>query len=230
MYNIAIIPARGGSKGIPKKNIIDFCGKPLLAWTILQSKASSLLNEVYVSTDSDEISQIAESYGASVIKRPTEISGDNATSEQALTHALEHLYKKQSQPIDYVIFLQATSPLRETKDINSAIQTIIDKKADSLFSAAQLGDFLIWSNDQQGLKSLNYDHQNRKRRQDFGQQLVENGSIYVFKPEILKSLGNRLGGKIAYSLMELWKSFEIDDQEGLLFCQELFALKLKPKI
>ena len=218
---IAIIPARGGSKGIPKKNIIDFLGKPLLAWSIEDAKGSSFIDGVYVSTDDEEIAKVAEQYGARVIWRPKEISGDFSPSEEALKHAV----REASQPIDYVVFLQATSPLREAKDIDNAIKKIIAEDADSLFSAAEIGDFFIWRRNGDILESLNYDYKERKRRQDFGEQFVENGSIYIFKPEILFAHNNRLGGKIVISEMELWKSFEIDDMEGLAFCQELARIK-----
>ena len=115
--------------------------------------------------------------------------------------------------------------MRETKDIDNAIKKIIAEDADSLFSAAEIGDFFIWRRNGDTLESLNYDYKERKRRQDFGEQFVENGSIYIFKPEILFAHNNRLGGKIVISEMELWKSFEIDNMEGLAFCQELARIK-----
>jgi len=222
---IAIIPARGSSKGIPKKNIINFLGKPLLAWSIEDAKNSRLINAVYVSTNDKEIAKVAEKYGAEVIWRPKEISGDLSISEEALKHAVNEIYKKNPQKIDYIVFLQATSPLRETEDIDNAIEKIISEEADSLFSGAEIGDFLIWKKSGNQLESLNYDYKNRKRRQDFGEQFVENGSIYIFKPEILFKYNNRLGGKIVISKMEFWKSFEIDNLEDLKFCEEIFKIK-----
>lgn len=222
---IAIIPARGDSKGIPKKNIVDFCGQPLLAWSIEQAKGSKKINNIYVSTDDKEIASVSEQYGAKVIWRPKEISGDFSPSEEALKHALGEIDKKDPQKIDYVVFLQATSPLRETRDIDKAIEKIISEGADSLFSGAELGDFYIWKKKKNQLESLNYDYRNRGRRQELEEQFVENGSIYVFKPEILFKYNNRLGGRITISKMELWKSFEVDDQEGLEFCKNIFEAK-----
>lgn len=227
MHNIAIIPARGGSKGIPKKNLIDFCGKPLIAWTILQAKSARGVDEVFVTTDSDEIAEVSKRYGATTIIRPSELAADTTTSEAALEHALQKAQKSQPQAIDYVVFLQATSPLRESGDIETALTTIAKAHADSLFSAAELSDFLIWSQAGGRLQSLNYDYLNRRRRQEEEKpHLVENGSIYIFKPDILKKYHNRLGGKISYSLMELWKAFEIDDYHGLKLCDDLFRIKL----
>lgn len=223
---IAIIPARGGSKGIPKKNIIDFCGKPLLAWSIQQALDSSLVNEVYVSTDDTEIAAVAKKYGAQVIKRPEEISGDTAKSEDALKHVIVEVQKNNPAKIDYVVFLQATSPLREARDIDNAINKIISENADSLFSGADLKDFCIWKKVDGVLNSVNYDYRQRGRRQDFGEQFVENGSLYVFRPEILFADNNRLGGKITISKMEFWKSFEIDEPEDIEFCKNIFQIKL----
>ena len=222
---IAIIPARGGSKGIPKKNIINFLGKPLLAWSIEDAKSSRLISAVYVSTDDKEIAKVSRKYGAEVIWRPKEFSGDSSPSEDALKHAMNEVYKAEPQKIDYVVFLQATSPLREAKDIDNAIKKIISADADSLFSGAEIEDFYIWKKMGNKLVSFNYDYKKRKRRQDFGKQFVENGSIYIFRPEILFKYNNRLGGKIVISEMEFWKSFEIDDLESLKFCEEIFKLK-----
>jgi CMP-N,N'-diacetyllegionaminic acid synthase len=227
---IAIIPARGGSRGIPMKNIVNFLKKPLLAWSIEDAKNSKLIDNVYVSTDNKAIAEVSEKYGAKIIWRPKEISGDLSPSEEALKHAVNEIYKKNPQKIDYVVFLQATSPLRDAKDINNAIEKIISEDADSLFSGAEIGDFYIWKEKKNRLKSLNYDYKNRKRKQDFGEQFVENGSIYIFKPEVLFKYNNRLGGKIIISKMEFWKSFQIDSWDDLKFCKDLFKIKKVEKI
>lgn len=222
---IAIIPARGGSKGIPKKNIVNFCGNPLIVWTIKQAKKSKYIDEIYISTDDKDIASVSEKHEAKIIWRPKEISGDFSSSEEALKQAVNEIYKKDPKAIDYIVFLQTTSPLRETKDIDNAVDKIISERADSLFSGAEIGDFYIWGKKGEKLGSLNYDYKNRKRRQEFGKQFVENGSIYIFKPEVLFEYNNRLAGKISISEMEFWKSFEIDDFENLKFCEELFKIK-----
>lgn len=222
---VAIIPARGGSKSIPHKNIVDFCGKPLLAWSILQAKGVPQIDEVFVSTDDDTIAAVAKKYGAQVIPRPSDISGDTATSESALQHAVSFIETKEQLSLSYVVFLQATSPLRESSDIERAIETVKKEKADSLFSGAEIGDFYIWAKQNGALRSSNYDYKDRKRRQEYGEQFVENGSIYVFKPEVLTKFRNRLGGKIVLSEMAFWKSFEVDSPEDLEFCKTLFKIK-----
>lgn len=227
---VAVIPARGGSKGIPHKNIIEFCGKPLLAWSIEQAKAAAGVSSVWVSSDSDEILEVASRYGAQLIKRPESIAGDTATSESAWLHALDSI-ESQGKQVDIMLAMQATSPLRESSDIERALQDFQRQDCDSLFSCAELEDFFIWEKDDQGnFRSLNYDYLNRKRRQDVGRQYVENGSFYLFKPQILRTLNNRLGGKIGISMMEFWKTFEIDSWKDLEFCELLMNNYLLPKV
>lgn len=221
---ISIIPARGGSKSIPKKNIIDFCGKPLIAWSIEQSLKSKYIRGVYVSTDDKEITGISENYGAKIIWRPNELATDTSSSDDALLHAISEIEKLGR--IDLVIFLQATSPLREKDDIDNAIEKFFSEDSDSLFSAAVLEDFCIWENDKGNMKSVTFDFKNRGQRQDRKPYYLENGSIYIFKPEILKQFNNRLGGKIIYYPMPLWKSYEIDNYETLEACEYFMKKKI----
>jgi len=217
---VAIIPARGGSKGIPKKNLIDFCGKPLVSWTIEQALAIKSISTVWVSSDSNQILNVAKNLGANTISRPKSLSSDTATSESTWSHAL-NIIEQKTGTVDIVIGLQPTSPVREPKDIEKAIKIFEKSKCDSLFSATEIGDFYIWQKKGKKLISLNYDYNNRGRRQDYTKQYVENGSFYLFKPQILKKFNNRLGGKIKISLMEFWKSFEIDSLEDIELCETL---------
>jgi N-acylneuraminate cytidylyltransferase len=222
MKILCIIPARGGSKGIPKKNIIPFANKSLIGHSIVQALNSKFITDVVVSSDCDEILNVSKSYGAKTIKRPDDISTDTSTSESALLHTIQSLEDEYK----YVVFLQATSPLRTTNDIDNCIRTIIDKDLDSAFSASILEDMLIWKLDGEDLKSVNYDYKNRKRRQDSEKQYVENGSIYVFKKDGFMVNNNRLFGKIGLSLMESWKMFEIDSFEDLELCEIIFENKI----
>lgn len=221
-----IIPARGGSKGIPGKNIMDFWGKPLLAWSILQAQQAKTVNAVYVTSNDEAILKVAEDYGAIPIRRPDELSTDTATSEAALLHALNYIEKERATSIDVVVFLQATSPLRESEDIDGAIQKLIDENADSLFSSARLEGFFIWQETEEGLKSLNFDYKRRLRRQDVKPQYVENGSIYLFKPHVLRTTNNRLGGRIATYEMDFWKTWEINSLEDRALCEWYFMNRL----
>jgi len=216
----AIILARGGSKGIPKKNIIDFCGKPLIFWTIDQCLKSKYINNVWVSSESDEILDIATKYGSETIKRPIEISGDFVSSEVAWLHAIDYIKKKQD--IDIIVAPQVTSPLRESKDFDKALEQYKKNGFDSMFSSSISEDLFLWQkNALDGLESINYDYINRKRRQDNQLQIIENGSFYIFTSEIIKKYKNRFGGKIGHFQMEFWKMIEIDNIEDLRICNAL---------
>jgi N-acylneuraminate cytidylyltransferase len=219
---ICLIPARGGSKGIPLKNIQLLGGKPLVAHSIEQARQCPAITRVLVSTDHPEIAQVARQYGAQVIDRPAAISNDTATSESALLHALDHLRDQEAFEPDLVVFLQPTSPLRQPRDIAGALQTFEQEQVDSLFSACPLHSF-VWRRTDGRLESHTYDYQHRQRRQDAAEDFLENGSIYIFKPWVLRQLGNRLGGKIGIYLMEVYDSFQVDTPEDLELLQILFS-------
>ena len=216
---IAIIPARGGSKGIPRKNLIGFCGKPLIAWSIEQAKNSKYIEDVYVSSDDKEILEVSQRFGAKVIPRPKELAADTSSSEDALLHAISYVQDIDNKKNDGVVFLQSTSPIRTNEDIDNAITLFLDSNADSLFSAAMLEDFCVWGKQAGTLKSITYDYKNRQRRQETEKYYLENGSIYIFKPEVLKKFQNRLGGKIVIYPMPMWQSYEIDTAEDIEICE-----------
>ncbi|CAA7613616.1 CMP-N-acetylneuraminic acid synthetase [Candidatus Terasakiella magnetica] len=209
---VAIIPARGGSKGILRKNVRVVGGLPLIAHSILDGRDSVRVTEVYVSTDDAEIAEVSRSHGARVIERPADISGDTASSETALIHALDVI--EQDGPVDLVVFLQCTSPVRSGADIDAAIATLEREQADSLLSVSPSHRFL-WKQGPQGPVALNYDPMKRPRRQELEPQYMENGSIYLFRPWVLRRFANRLGGKIALSVMSPRAAFEIDDELDL---------------
>jgi len=216
---VAIILARGGSKSIPGKNIIDFCGKPLIAWTIEQLQQSKGINSVWVSSDSKKILSVSEAFGAEIIHRPAEISGDAATSESGWLHALDYIENKVGY-VDLVVAPQVTSPLRESADIERGLSDFYKQKCDSMFSCSVVKGLFLCERRQDGtLKGINYDYKNRKRRQDTIKQYIENGSFFLFKPEILRKFNNRLGGKIGVTEMEFWKMFQIDEPSDIKLCQ-----------
>ena len=175
----AIIPARGNSKGIKRKNLINFCNQPLIYWSIKQALESKLITNVVVTSDNPEILNFSEKCGAIAIKRPVKISGDKATSESALIHAIKTI----NFEIDVLVFLQATSPLRSTNDIDDAIKKFLKDKSSSLFSGSKMNDFNIWSKSKRNLKSINYNWKRRTIRQSKKNEIwCENGSIYVTRP------------------------------------------------
>lgn len=221
MKTISIIIARGGSKGIPKKNIMDFCGKPLVNWTIEQSFKCNSIDEVYVSTDSTEIADIAHKAGANIIIRPDYLATDTTTSEDVILHAIDKI------DCDLVVFPQVTSPLRFSDDFTKAIDIFNRKTLYSLMSVCQLEDYCIWN--EKG--SVSYDYKNRGRRQDRKSLYLENGSFYIFKPEGIKKYRNRLHEKIGMYEMNFWQSYEIDSLQDIPIC-EYFMMKniLKKKV
>jgi N-acylneuraminate cytidylyltransferase len=225
---IAIIPARGGSQRIPRKNLIRVAGRPMLSHTIDHARKASCLSSIYVSTDDDEIAVLAQQSGAEVIRRPADLSTAVAASESALLHVLDSRRERGLEDPALVVFLQCTSPVRRHDDIDRAVDTLIADDADSLFSAHRDAAF-VWQHINGKLQSITYDYQNRGRSQDRPPQFIENGSLWVFKPWVLRQFGNRLGGRISVYEMDYFCSFDIDtlDQleivENILRRPQLFA-------
>lgn len=224
MRTIAVIPARGGSKGLPRKNVLPLCGKPLIAWSIEQAQAAGSVDCVYVTTDDAEIAAIAEQYGAAVIHRPAEFATDTAKTEDAVFHAL-YTTKENA---DYVVLLQPTSPIRQPHDIDEAVRCCIQSNADSLFSARRLEGF-SWT---EGLSRWipSYSPHNRPRRQDLTSKVEENGSIYVFRPYVLEQFQSRLGGDVACYLQHPLDSFQIDGPEDWELFEQLLPVRLGVKL
>lgn len=214
---LAVIAARGGSKGIPHKNLLDLCGKPLIAWTVEQARAARGVDVVAVSSDSDKILEAAEAAGAVGVRRPEDISGDLASSESAWLHALEAIDARLGR-FERIVALQATSPIRETGDIESALGTFDRDQLDSLLSVCEVEDYFNWRIGTNGPEPINYDYRNRRMRQQIEKRYLENGSFYVLIPSLLREQNNRLGGKIGFHVMERHKMFQIDRPEDVKLC------------
>jgi N-acylneuraminate cytidylyltransferase len=213
---LCIIPARAGSKRIPRKNLLPVAGRPLVAYSIHHALSSRRVTETVVSTDSAEIAALARAMGAAVIDRPVELAGDTATSESALLHVLETRREKGLRDPDLVVFLQCTSPVRRGDDIDKAIDKLLEAEADSLFSACD-NKRLIWEQLATGkIRSLTHDFQRRCREQEMGKQYYENGSLYVFRPVLLRRTDNRLGGRMVVHEMDFWTSFQLDSEDDVV--------------
>ena len=194
----AIIPARGGSKGIPKKNIIDFDGYPLIYHSINFAKQSKFVVEVIVSTDSHEIKKIAEGYHSSIVDRPENISRDDSSTELAIKHII-HEFNIHSDSI--IVLLQPTSPIRPIGVLDKMLVDFVNENFDSMVSISPC-HHLSWK-----LKSdeliCQYDYKNRPMRQQFKKDdfiYDENGSVYIFNPKLIIKNNNRLGEKIGYEI------------------------------
>ncbi|MET4477611.1 acylneuraminate cytidylyltransferase family protein [Bradyrhizobium sp. F1.13.3] len=214
---LAVIAARGGSKGIPHKNLLDLCGKPLIAWTVEQARAARGVDVVAVSSDSDNILAAAEAAGAIGVRRPEDISGDLASSESAWLHALNATDERMGR-FERIVALQATSPIRESSDIEDALATFDRDHLDSLLSVCEVEDYFNWRIGASGPEPINYDYRNRRMRQQIEKRYLENGSFYVLIPSLLREQNNRLGGKIGFHVMERHKMFQIDRPEDVKLC------------
>lgn len=225
MNIIAIIPARGGSKGIPYKNVCPLCGKPLIAWNIQAALASKFISDVYVSTDDREIAEAASSHGAHVIDRPEVLANDTASSESALLHGLEVLENKRILP-DILVFMQCTSPLTATQDIDAAIQKLLDERADSCFTATDF-HYFVWKELADGsAEGINHDKKFRPRRQDREPQYQENGAVYVMNCTGFLQAEHRFFGKTVMSLMPQERCFEIDEPVDMVIAEILLNKQL----
>lgn len=217
---LAIIPARGGSKGIPGKNIKPFMGKPLVAHSIAHAMSASSVTHTVVSTDDAAIARVARDCGAMVIDRPADLSGDAASSESALTHAIEALRAAHGLSFERIVFLQATSPLRREGEVDAAVSLLEAEKADSLVSVCASHDFLWTSRPGLSLgEPVNYDPLRRPRRQDMAPQFRENGSLYVFSAAGYEKHRCRLFGRIALHEMPAMMSLQIDSPEDWIMLE-----------
>ena len=215
----ALIPLRGGSKGIKKKNIKTLAGKPLCEWVIKAAFESDKIGKIYVSTESEEIKKVINSLemGGEIIDRPAELASDTASTESVMLHALNYIQT------DYLVTLQATSPLLEAKDLDNACVKFAENKYDSLLSATRTKHF-IWTED---AKPLNYNPKTRPRRQDFFGSFVENGAFYISNCEQLASSEVRLHGKIGiYEMTEETKT-EIDTIEDWKIIEPILLERIR---
>lgn len=223
---LAIIPARGGSKRLPKKNLLDLCGKPLIAHSIEAALKSKYISKVIVSSDDEEILNIAKEYKADFIKRPDELASDTATTFDTLKHTLENVEK-----YDYVVLLQPTSPLRTEKHINEAIELLEEKNADAIISVCEMEHSPLWSNTlDENLDMSNFlrDEVLNKRSQDLPKYYRLNGAIYICKTEkLLENKGLFVKENIYAYKMDKKHSVDIDEDIDFIIAKEIKKMKDK---
>lgn len=221
MRIVAIIPARAGSKRVKYKNLRSLGDRPLIEWTIGAAQASKLITDIYVSTDSQNIEDIAIEQGVIPINRPPALCSDTSPSEDAIRHVLNH--QGACQQPDIIVMMQCTSPFRFIGQIDRGIKKLIDTKADSLFFGAPL-EHWIWTND--GAAPINYDYKRRGMTQQKQWELVECGD-YVFTYKSFMKHNNRLGGKIEHCIVDKLCSFEIDTKNDFKIAETLSKLDIR---
>lgn len=219
----AYIPVRGGSKSIPLKNIKDFCGKPLVYWTIKAANDAAEIDAVYVATDSDLIRKTVEEFGfhkVRVINRGNDTVTDRASTESALLEFADNY------DFQHVILIQATSPLLESSDLVGGIDCYLKEEADSLLSVVRQKRF-IWERNNGFAQPVNYEPANRPRRQEWEGFLVENGAFYITSKKRLQQSKCRISGNIAVYEMPEDTYFEIDELSDWLIAENLKENRLR---
>ena len=215
--NIAFVPVRCGSKSIPFKNIKNFCGKPLVYWTLNALQNSKNIDKIFLATDCDEIRSIVKNFCFSKVNfydRSKENATDTASTESVM---MEFIDKNSFDGNDLFFLVQATSPLTETKDFDSALNMMKFEKSDSLLTCVRTKNF-FWNAD---AIPINYNYLSRPRRQDFNGIFMENGAFYINSIKNIKANENRLSGKISIYEMEEFKATEIDEIDDWIIAESL---------
>jgi len=224
---LAVIPARSGSKGIPDKNIRNFCGKPLIAYAIEQAKKCRRISLVIVSTDSPRYAAIAKKHGAEVpFLRPQELAGDKSPVFDTIKHLLLTLRDKNGYMPDYIVLLQTTSPLRTVSDIDQCINVILKKQCDAVMTMCST-EQLLYTIDKNGILKLLFNKQwlTSTNRQTLPATYKINGpAVLVFSSKSIFKKGNRslIRGKVAGVVMEKWRSPDLDEPEDWTLAELLY--------
>lgn len=220
---LAIIPARGGSKGIPRKNIKELNGKPLIAYAIEEALRSKYIDKVIISTEDEEISKISKKYNAEVpFLRPKELAKDDTPGIDPILHAVKWLHDKSSD-FDYIICLQCTSPFRKVEQIDEALEKLINKEADSIVSVCESEVSPYWMKKMENelMNDFLDDIPFYPRRQDAPQVYRLNGAIYIAKTEMLVKNKNWYTENTLAYVMDRKSSLDIDDMIDFKFAEFL---------
>jgi CMP-N-acetylneuraminic acid synthetase len=217
---LAIIPARGGSKGIPRKNIRLLNGKPLICYAIDEAMKSKFIDRIIVTTDDSEIAEISKKAGAELIIRPPALAQDESPVIDAIFHALDNI---NGEKPDFIVLLQATSPLREASDIDGAIQLFLDGQCDSLMSVCPAEHSPYWYfNIKNGLMTPLFDERFLElRRQELPPAYRPNGAIYIISPETLRKYKSFYCNKTLAFVMTASSSIDIDEEIDFQIAEQL---------
>lgn len=231
---LAIIPARGGSKGLPGKNIKNLCGKPLIAWSIEHAQKSKYVDDIFISTDSREIADVAEKYDAPCPElRPAELARDTAPSSEFIIYTLDKM-KKEGKSFDYFILLEPTSPLRDVEDVDKSIEMLIDHpESESCVGVAMSGTvhpaFMVVMGKDGHLKALEPDKQTL-RRQDLPDVFFFEGSVYLSNVDAYLKKKTFYHDKTLPYIVPEWKSYEVDDLVSFKIIETIMKMKLTGEI
>ncbi|PKP61406.1 acylneuraminate cytidylyltransferase family protein [Candidatus Atribacteria bacterium HGW-Atribacteria-1] len=230
---IAIIPARGGSKGLPGKNIKVMNGKPLIWYTINVAKKSKFIDKIIVSTDDDKIAKISKSYGVEIpFIRPKELARDDSLAIDNYIYTIDRLNKEFNYSIGEFVVLQPTSPLRTLLDIDNAIQIFREKKADSVISVSEVIHPPLWSKriNGKGLLRNYFDiSMGNKNRQEIEKAYMPNGAIFIFKYSLIKEKHSYYSNKTYPYIMPLERSIDIDSKLDFEFAEYLIKKNARNK-
>ncbi len=220
MRILCVIPARGGSKGLPRKNLRELAGRPLLAWTVEQAVAARHGLDVVVSTEDAEIAGVARAAGARVVHRPPELAEDTTPTEPVVRHVLDASRSAGHDP-DAVMLLQPTSPVRLPGTLDRAVDQLAETGVDSLVGVVPQAPFL-WAAGE--VPTAAYDVADRPRRQDLTPQSMryrETGSLYLTRPWVYDERDNRIGGRVGLFVMEELEGTDIDTELDLLVAERI---------
>lgn len=228
---LGIIPARGGSKRLPRKNLVSLAGRPLISYTIEAGLQSRYVDELLVSTDDCEIADVSLAYGVKVpFLRPPELARDESNTFDVIQHAVEYYKNSEKKEFDYVMLLQPTSPLRNSTDIDTAVELLMQKRADAVVSVCEVEHSPLWANtlpaDLSMAGFLRSDVQN-KRSQDLGKYYRLNGAVYICKTQrLLQEKTFFLKDNIFAYVMSQEKSVDVDTVIDLKLCEILLKESL----
>ncbi|HEV7625869.1 MAG TPA: acylneuraminate cytidylyltransferase [Streptomyces sp.] len=237
---VAVIPARGGSKGVPAKNLATVGGEPLVTRAVRACLDAELVTDVIVSTDDFGIASAARASGAQVVERPTEIAGDTATSEAAVLHAVDTYESRSGRPTDVVLLVQCTSPFITRGDIDAVAGAVVEGRADSALTVAPFHGF-IWRDAAEGTDGaqagvdagggvgVNHDKAYRPRRQDRPQDLLETGAAYAMDAAGFRKSGHRFFGRTEPVRTDPARVLEVDDPHDLARARALAPLLDEPQ-
>ena len=224
VQTVAIIPARGGSVGIPRKNVKELCGKPLIYWTIAAAKQSARVTRLIVSTDDEEIAAVAESYGAEVpFMRPADLATSEAKAADVWRHALDWL-REHGEPADESVWLHPTSPLREPGDIDAAVDLLREKKADSVVSVCECEHPPLYANtlpEDLCMRDFIREEIKNANRQELPVYYRLNGSVYVIDVGYFSRSGYIIGENTYAYIMPKIRSVDIDDEIDFLLAETI---------